>query len=893
MTIANLDELLRNIVEKKNALIYEIEKEIEYLKEHDISVDININDLRNSITWLETSKKEYLKLRNKLADLEFLNTVEPLIKEIPTSNGTSYFEKIDVNIGIIADEFLYNSFKDVANFHYIHKDHYKDFGDKIDILLIATAWRGLYNEWKGMGNPKISKMRKTIFDMIDFYKQHDVKIVFYSKEDPTNYEYFVDIAEKCDYIFTTAAEKVEDYKKDCKNENVFLLEFGVNPIYNNPIGITSKPIQNGALFAGSWYQKYPERQKDSKILFDGVVNANQNLKILDRNYDLKLEQHFYPTQYLNYISPGVEHEKLQQITKLYEWVINLNTVKSSQSMFANRVYELQAMGNLLLSNYSLGINNYFPNIFFAFDDTEIKYIMQNYSEKERYQHRLFGVRQVLRKHTTFHRINQLLNDIGYKSYSPAEAKKVAVLTNEITEKIEEMFNNQTYKNKSLLTIEDVQKDEALLDDYAYLTFFLHDNFYGEYYLEDMINAFKYTNVSYVTKDSYYKGNEKIQGIENNYIDEIKNKFNTVFSLEKFKVSELLGDIQNLNQKNGYSADSLEFNIDMEVPLETNKDKKFSVIIPTYNNGQHLYGKCFMSLRRSTMFKDMEIIIVDDGSTDRETLLIIDRLKRQYTNIKVFKFNDGGSGSASRPRNKGVELATTEYITFLDPDNEAVNDGYSKLYEALVEDDYDLVIGNMNKFDVKEYEFNYYKDVTYYEGTNAFINTDIKRFLGNTYFKAQSIQALMAKKNIITENNLKMVEKAVGEDTLFFHQLVATASKFKVIDELIHIYYAGVSGSAVNYITKSTFEKYFILEKERMKFLKKHDLLDQYMLKRFNYYFKNWYLKKLEMVHPDSSKDASVILYNIYKMYEDETSKGLINSELQSVMKEFKKVSVIK
>lgn len=884
MSINQFDKLTQQINIRKNELIYEIEKELSLLKENNISVDIDITQLRRSNNVNSLNKKEYLQLREKLAELDFLERVKPHIAKLPTSNGTSYYEKMNVNIGIIADEFLYNSFKDVANFYYVEKDNYKALDGKIDVLLIASAWKGLNNDWKGMGNPKISKMRKTIFEMIDFYKKQGVKIVFYSKEDPTNYEYFVDIAKKCEYIFTTAAEKVEDYKKDCNNENVFVLEFGVNPVYNNPIGIEANTELSGAMFAGSWYVKYPVRQKETMILFDGIINAGNDLKILDRNYVLNLEQHFYPTIYFRNISPGVDHESLQSLTKLYEWVVNLNTVKYSQTMFANRVYELQAMGNLLLSNYSLGINNYFPNIFFAFDQEEIKYIMNSYSDKEKYQHRLFGVRQVLRKHTTFHRVNYLLESIGLGT-ALNDKKIVAVVVKEKTYEIQKMFDYQSYEYKMLLTEKELLDNEYKMD---FITFFNESYFYGEYYLEDMINVFKYTDASYVTKDSYYDGKEKIDGTENNYIERIKNKDCTIFSLDKFKIEEIIYDFNNISQTNGYSSDSLEFNITTEPAYETSKTKKFTVIVPTYNNGQHLYGKCFMSLRRSSMFDEMEIIIVDDGSTDKETLMIIDRLDRQYSNVKLFKFNDGGSGSASRPRNKGIELSTTDYITYLDPDNEAVNDGYANLYEVLIDEDYDLVVGNMKKCDIKEYDFNYYKDIVHYEAKTEFHNYDVSEFLGNTYFKAQSIQALMVKKEIIVKNNLKMVEKAVGEDTLFFHQLIANANNFKVINNVIHIYYAGVQGSAVNSISKKTFDKYLILEKERFNYLKQHNMLDIYIEKRFNYYFKNWYMKKLEMVVPNDYNEAIKVLYEIYELYEKEISRREIDQDIKIFIKRIKK-----
>ena len=84
--------------------------------------------------------------------------------------------------------------------------------------------------------------------------------------------------------------------------------------------------------------------------------------------------------------------------------------------------------------------------------------------------------------------------------------------------------------------------------------------------------------------------------------------------------------------------------------------------------------------RSSIFDRMNIYLVDDGSTDQATLDIVDDLSRRYDNVIPFYFNDGGSGSAARPRNKGVQLAAEKYVTYLDPDNEAISDGYARLLQ---------------------------------------------------------------------------------------------------------------------------------------------------------------------------------------------------------------------
>ena len=112
----------------------------------------------------------------------------------------------------------------------------------------------------------------------------------------------------------------------------------------------------------------------------------------------------------------------------------------------------------------------------------------------------------------------------------------------------------------------------------------------------------------------------------------------------------------------------------------------------------------------------------------------------------------------------------------------------------------------------------------------------------------------------------MVEGAVGQDTLFFQELLLNAQKVKVVDLDIHVYYAAVSGSTVNSISKRFFEKYLPLEKVRLQTYKKHEILEEYIKTRFNAYFKNWYLKKLKNVDELGVIDSIKIIAQILDLY---------------------------
>ena len=100
----------------------------------------------------------------------------------------------------------------------------------------------------------------------------------------------------------------------------------------------------------------------------------------------------------------------------------------------------------------------------------------------------------------------------------------------------------------------------------------------------------------------------------------------------------------------------------KVGIKMGPNKTISIIIPAYNAGLYL-GECIQSVCQQS-YEKLEIIIVDDGSTD-DTLLIAKELQKVDSRINIIKKENGGVSSA---RNKGIESSTGEYILFLDADD---------------------------------------------------------------------------------------------------------------------------------------------------------------------------------------------------------------------------------
>ncbi|MBM6978546.1 MAG: bifunctional glycosyltransferase family 2 protein/CDP-glycerol:glycerophosphate glycerophosphotransferase [Actinomyces succiniciruminis] len=104
--------------------------------------------------------------------------------------------------------------------------------------------------------------------------------------------------------------------------------------------------------------------------------------------------------------------------------------------------------------------------------------------------------------------------------------------------------------------------------------------------------------------------------------------------------------------------------------------KLSVIVPSYNVEEYI-AKCLDSVLRQT-HTNLEIIVVDDGSTDR-TGIIADQYSRNDSRVKVIHKANGGLGAA---RNTGLRSATGKYVTFIDSDDDIPKTAYKALVSTL-------------------------------------------------------------------------------------------------------------------------------------------------------------------------------------------------------------------
>lgn len=118
--------------------------------------------------------------------------------------------------------------------------------------------------------------------------------------------------------------------------------------------------------------------------------------------------------------------------------------------------------------------------------------------------------------------------------------------------------------------------------------------------------------------------------------------------------------------------------------------KLSVIVPIYNSEKHLRCALDSIINQTMDLKDIEVIMVNDGSCDGSNQ-IMEEYNERYDNFISIHFNEN-TGSPSKPRNIGIETASSDYIMFLDSDDLLDKDACESLYNIMISEDADFVSG---------------------------------------------------------------------------------------------------------------------------------------------------------------------------------------------------------
>ena len=238
--------------------------------------------------------------------------------------------------------------------------------------------------------------------------------------------------------------------------------------------------------------------------------------------------------------------------------------------------------------------------------------------------------------------------------------------------------------------------------------------------------------------------------------------------------------------------------------------KVSIIVPVYNVEKYL-KRCLDSLVNQSL-KDIEIICVNDGSTD-DSLDILNEYAKRDERIVVINQENFGQSVA---RNKGIDVAKGEYLGFVDSDDWVSEDYFEKLYNSAIQNNAEMAVGGI----IRLHRFNRRKFLTF---DKEIVTSDInlkfelcdmpeKSYVWNKIYKSSKLK----------EIGLKFEEGIVFEDCIFTPQALFYFDKMVTVPDAYYFYWRRCD-SIVKQKDEKTLANMAYAHKKAQEFIEEHNI----------------------------------------------------------------------
>lgn len=205
----------------------------------------------------------------------------------------------------------------------------------------------------------------------------------------------------------------------------------------------------------------------------------------------------------------------------------------------------------------------------------------------------------------------------------------------------------------------------------------------------------------------------------------------------------------------------------------------SIVIPLYNVENYI-KRCLQSFENQT-YRDFELIIVNDGSTDNSQIIVEEYIKKTKMTVKLINQTNSGVSSA---RNKGILIANGDYICFVDSDDMVVHDYLEKLIKNLEKTKSDLIICGMKSvIDSHSENIVAFKpnNITILETDEALTEFLYKRFVCG-------MGSFLIRKKVLLDNNLRFSETySYSEDQELIWKMINHSKKMVLISNELYMY----------------------------------------------------------------------------------------------------------
>lgn len=253
-----------------------------------------------------------------------------------------------------------------------------------------------------------------------------------------------------------------------------------------------------------------------------------------------------------------------------------------------------------------------------------------------------------------------------------------------------------------------------------------------------------------------------------------------------------------------------------------QEKTISLIIPVYNVEKYL-ARCLDSVINQT-FKDLEIICIDDGSTDNSSDILQNYALKDERIVVIRQANAG----LSAVRNVGISRAKGEYICFIDSDDWIDFDFCEKLYNSAEKHSADIAVAGIIRVNGrrKKYFLRFEKETVSRNLQEKFELCDVpeRSYVWNKLYRLDKLR----------ESRLKFLEGRVFEDIIFTPQVLYSLDRLVTVPGTFYYYRKNPNSIVMTKTDSNKKDRAFSFE-EAEKFLKNHNInpeLYETKLKRF-------------------------------------------------------------
>lgn len=274
-------------------------------------------------------------------------------------------------------------------------------------------------------------------------------------------------------------------------------------------------------------------------------------------------------------------------------------------------------------------------------------------------------------------------------------------------------------------------------------------------------------------------------------------------------------------------------------------KKVSIIIPVYN-AEKTIEKCISSILKQT-YKDYELLLIDDGSTDN-SLKVIKKYSK-YKNIRILNQENHG---VAYTRNRGIKEATGDYIMFIDNDDFIDSDYIEQHITAILKENSDIVISGYRRINIE----------------NKILHEEKLRDTYWARFIIITPWARMFRKDFLLKNNIEFLSYGIGEDIYFNLLAYSFAPKITILNYVGYNWFfntKSVSNTNHKGLNKK-IDNLVLLDKV----IKKYDVLDEYL----SYYLVRYYIWYLLYSGRNANSKDFMMEYKRIKTWYDKNNISL-------------------